>query len=479
MNNEQNRYTSKLYEPATSLTASMIADKKNKVKQDQLYYPRLHLAPPFGLLNDPNGLAYFNGYYYIFYQYHPNQVDHGLKHWRMFKTKNFTTYDDFGITLAPHNEDDNFGVYSGGAIPFNDELLLFYTANHRDLQDTKVRKQTQYLVSLNKEDTIKERIQIIPYNDNYTDHFRDPYPIILNGIEYILIGGQRHDKSGCIVAYECSHRFRTIVKVKELKLPQQLNSSYMIECPCLFQQDEQFALIFSPQGLTTEVVTQKNIFDVMYVMGTSLDELANKPLQQLDYGFDFYAPQVFNDGQRSILIGWLGQAMTIYPYDEIYEWSQMLTLPREIKIQDNQIYQLPLPEVLVCRKAQRDITTFQEITSRVMDFEFHATHFEMKIGNDLNYIQIALHDDTFTFDRSHMDKQVNIEYGCERVVQLKPCNHEFRIIVDASAIEIFIDAGRYVLTSRFFIENMQYIKVSGDLVGNMYDMNEITVKECF
>ena len=29
-----------------------------------------HLEPPEGLMNDPNGLSWFRGKYYVFFQYH-------------------------------------------------------------------------------------------------------------------------------------------------------------------------------------------------------------------------------------------------------------------------------------------------------------------------------------------------------------------------------------------------------------------------
>ncbi len=48
-----------------------------------------HLEPPFGLLNDPNGLAYFKGEYYIFYQWNPYKCEHKDKHWALVKTKDF------------------------------------------------------------------------------------------------------------------------------------------------------------------------------------------------------------------------------------------------------------------------------------------------------------------------------------------------------------------------------------------------------
>lgn len=35
------------------------------------FYPAYHLAPPTGWMNDPNGLAYCDGLYHVFYQHHP------------------------------------------------------------------------------------------------------------------------------------------------------------------------------------------------------------------------------------------------------------------------------------------------------------------------------------------------------------------------------------------------------------------------
>ena len=44
------------------------------------YAQHFHLTPEQGLLNDPNGLCYFQGYYHIFYQYNPHATDHSTKY---------------------------------------------------------------------------------------------------------------------------------------------------------------------------------------------------------------------------------------------------------------------------------------------------------------------------------------------------------------------------------------------------------------
>ncbi|MDO4556706.1 MAG: hypothetical protein Q4B70_16450, partial [Lachnospiraceae bacterium] len=35
----------------------------------------LHLEPPKGWLNDPNGLSWFQGNYHVYFQYNPENAD--------------------------------------------------------------------------------------------------------------------------------------------------------------------------------------------------------------------------------------------------------------------------------------------------------------------------------------------------------------------------------------------------------------------
>ena len=60
----------------------------------------------------------------------------------------------------------------------------------------------------------------------------------------------------------------------------------------------------------------------------------------------FYAPQTMEDDKgRRIIVGWMG-----VPEEEDYptvknEWLHCLTLPRELKVIDGVLYQLPIDEM--------------------------------------------------------------------------------------------------------------------------------------
>ena len=48
---------------------------------DARWYPRYHIAPPFGWCNDPNGMCYYKGQYHFFYQHYPYEPRWGPMHW--------------------------------------------------------------------------------------------------------------------------------------------------------------------------------------------------------------------------------------------------------------------------------------------------------------------------------------------------------------------------------------------------------------
>ena len=51
--------------------------KSNTGKYGLVY----HIVPPYGLMNDPNGLIYFKGQYHVFFQWNPTDTKHANKHW--------------------------------------------------------------------------------------------------------------------------------------------------------------------------------------------------------------------------------------------------------------------------------------------------------------------------------------------------------------------------------------------------------------
>ncbi len=474
------RFKQQMYKKIEDINIDDINRDIEKSNNDKINYPNFHIAPKFGLLNDPNGLSYYNGEYQIFYQHCPGDVKHGMKNWHHLTTKDFITYNDYGIKLKPEKSFENYGVYSGGAIQVGDNLKLFYTGNERKEDKNYKRYPNQCVATMDKDYNILDKKLIIEPDQNITEHFRDPIPLYINEENIIIVGCQNSvTYEGCIRIYYTDDTFTYIKKDSFLKTNFPLQGVFMYECPCYVSDEENEAIIFSPQGIENKTKYEyNNIYNVAYSISYKGDILdanwESKNVYQLDYGFDFYAPQTFIDHLgRSILIGWLGQATNeTYPFDEQNRWSQMLTIPREITIKGNKLYQKPIEEINNLREKEIIINSGTNIIdTKTFELSFNTKgDFDIKLGNKKDFIQLSRVNNEIIFDRSNMSHLVNEEFGNARYLNIYDEELTVKMFVDKSCIEIFINEGEYVMTSRYFIDEFNAITIENCYQMQMHNL---------
>ncbi|MBM4764427.1 sucrose-6-phosphate hydrolase [Bacillus sp. B15-48] len=427
-----------------------------------------HIQPVTGLLNDPNGFAYYNGEYHLFYQWFPLGPVHGLKHWYHTKSKDLVHWENAGMAVEPSNQFDSHGAYSGSAIEENGQLFLLYTGNTRDVNWN--RKPYQCLAVMKQNGCITKNdssvIQEVP--SGYTDHFRDP-KVWKQGDEfYAVIGAQRETKTGCVVLYRSTNlidwQFLGEIKT-ELE-----NFGYMWECPDYFELDNQGVFIFSPQGLKPEGDFYQNIYQSGYMIGRPLDLETNQfihdAFHELDRGFDFYAPQTMKDPKgRRILVGWMGLPEIGYPTDK-NGWAHCLTLLRELSIKDGKLIQKPVSELELLRGekteanklVKNESVVFEGFEGEVYELfvEFSANTaqefgIELRVGADeKTVIKYNAVTKKVVFDRTESGQSFAMEYGSVRKCSLNTDELSFRIFVDVSSVEVFVNNGEEVFTGRIF-----------------------------
>lgn len=437
-----------------------------KVQEDNYFYPSFHIVPKHGLLNDPNGLYQDDeGYYHIFYQWFPYGTVHGLKHWYELKTKDFKQYVDLGVGISPDDEFDSHGCYTG---------MTFYDEGNYHVYYTGIVKEGDDLVPTTVHARIKnekiEKTGVIETVDLslYTYNFRDPFVFKRNNLYYMITGAEDIHHQGVLLLSKSLSPDKGFERLGEIELKDKHHLGYMLECPNYFEENDTGVLVFSPQGIESDSkYNYRNVFSVVYAVGKPIDvdnltfDYTN--YYELDKGFDFYAPQVFTDNQnRRILYGWLGNSKTAYPSDN-YQWAHMLTIPREIKVIGDKLSQTPLKELANLRGNIEENLTYKEVTEKAFELNFVVKEGSFKLYNEKQeFIEFKVTDDEYIFNRGHMTYTYNNQYGQVRYAKReKKSEHQARVFIDHSSIEVFLDDGLTVFTARFYLEGDWMIQSKG------------------
>ncbi|TNG94314.1 glycoside hydrolase family 32 protein [Pasteurellaceae bacterium USgator11] len=435
-----------------------------QVATDQDFRPDYHLVAPFGLINDPNGLVFDGEKYHIFYQWYPYGAMHGMKHWLHYTTPDFQQFT-LADTLIPTEMFESHGCYSGGALPLGGCIAAFYTGNTRRSSDN-ARIPYQNIAVFSNDGKLLDKYPLVTCSPaGYSEHVRDPKPYFtLDGKVRFICGAQRDNLSGTAIVFEMENINTPPQLLGELSLSDFDNRNiFMWECPDLLKIGEKDLFIWSPQGKQREAQQFQNNYHSTYVIGKLNDlQFEVEQFGELDYGFDFYAPQTFaglDNSESAVMIGWVGLPDLQYPTDE-YGWHSTLTMPRRLSVKNNRIYQTPLeqyyPQNLTALSLQQT-TTLADLDRRYLKFSPHNTDFSLQLFDNPQgqHLTLSYQNGVFCLDRSASEQSESmLSLGEQRYCAIGDLQ-QVEIFIDRSVIEIFLNGGEKALTSRFFIKNRQ------------------------
>lgn len=438
----------------------LLAEEKyrNTVKKDQ-YRLKYHLMPYVGWMNDPNGLCQFHGVYHIFYQYNPEDAEGSKKGshkgWGHYSTQDFIHFVKEDNALFPDSEMDRDGAYSGSAFIKDDIIHFYYTGNIKfDGDFDYINEGRGHYVNYfySKDGFHFSQKQTLLKNSDYPNemscHVRDPKIYQEDNYFYMILGSRTRDSKGGLLIY----RSKDLNEWKYFKkLTTDYEFGYMWECPDLFELQGTKVLITCPQGVEKDGYRFENVYQngYFFIDGKMDEHQTLRDFYELDKGFDFYAPQTFEDeNHRRILIGWMGMPDVPYTNPTVEHcWQHALTLPRKLVLKNNQIYQYPIEETKLLRDKKHTVnlcanekynysTNVCEIKIQSLPKQFHIS---LRKDVELNY-----QDDIFTL------KMGNSGFGrTERHIEINEIN-SIDIFSDRSSLEIFINKGEAVFTTRVY-----------------------------
>ena len=446
------------------------------IAKKSYWKPLFHIAAPANWINDPNGFCSYNGEYHLFYQYHPYSSKWGPMHWGHVSSKDLATWITEPIALAPTDEYDKDGCFSGSAIEKDGKLYLLYTG-HVELDtalggDDRIESQC---LAVSEDGKHFEKwgnnpvIARLPENLNLlTAHFRDPKIWKHENMYYAVVGAQTKQETGQIVVYKSDDlynwEFLNIMATSNAGE----NLGFMWECPNFAEFDGCEALVLSPQGVNPEGNKFLNLHQSGYILGKMnyesgvFERLSD--FDMLDYGFDFYAPQIMQDeiNNRCIMIGWLDMWESEMP-EQAEGWAGMMTIPRILKYKNNKVYSVPAPELAKLRKEH--VHHEQKISGATKFNGIAGDCYELNTNVDLtmaNKFMLKLRvsdteETVITYDKSSEILKINRDksgkaLSGEREVNISLVDNKLslQIFSDRSSLEIFVNGGERVLSSRIY-----------------------------
>lgn len=352
------------------------------------------------------------------------------------------------------------------------------------------------------------------YPDTCTNHVRDPKVWEQDGVLRMLLGAHERDTaagnektadercdSGVVLIYDfndCAESWTLHSVIRGTNaLGQRDAFGYMWECPFLVQLYDQEFLSVCPQGLREDADAEliagrepssgteprasaskglrlndsanlqenassesldkwQNIWQSGYFPLPEGQKLINVETVSTDsfvlwdHGFDLYAPQTFvDDSGRTILIGWMGIIDPIYhSYPEGIGFCHNLTLPRELSLSgDGVILQHPVKELDAKR---RECVEF--VVDAVVKIDRLSADIEISgvCGDGTLTLNDTLVLSYFKgiFALQFIDEDTAAG-RTQRSIRLKELS-DLRVIVDGSTVEIYLNDGRAVFSTRWF-----------------------------
>ena len=439
---------------------------KQKRTVNEKYRLGYHMMPPCGWMNDPNGLVRFGGKYHLYYQFNPFDTRTGTMYWGHFVSDDLISYEDTGVALAPKEAYES--IFSGGAIEDGGAITALYTLHYEqgDFQKEEVYKAVSADGQNFSNDVCVFDNGRLPANLSRKD-FRDPCPVKIGSKYYVFLGGKDMLLNRGVIIVLGGH---TLDKLEyEFYIGPFAELGDMGECPSYFKIGGKDVLIASGCHVHERDNDFMNVNASVFIVG-ELDfengKMAVDFIKEIDKGDTFYAPQFIRGVEEPVMIGWLEMWNKPYPTRDMgHGWVGAFSVPRKIKYKNGDIFQQPVDglQKYHCKVTGNEVPACADI-----NFHFEGEGSLEIVGS--NGKVVILNDGNVCLDT----RLTNNSYGSIRRTNRNYENCDVRVLLDKSSIEVFVDGGREVISSRIYIDGNYRIALDGKISG--LKINEIRRK---
>jgi fructan beta-fructosidase len=451
---------------------------------NEKFRPQYHFTPVNNWMNDPNGMVYFQGEYHLFYQHHPESSVWGPMHWGHAVSSDMVHWEHLPIALFP---DENGFIFSGSIVIDTSDSTGFFDGGEGlvaifthagEHPNTKKPRQVQSLAYSKDKGRTWTKYKGNPVlEDSSIIDFRDPK----------VIWHEEERKWIMVLAAGNHVRFYSSIDMKSWNFESSFGETEgshlgVWECPDLFplpvDGGHRWVLIVSIGDSSAYNEGSRTQYFVGDFDGkTFTNENDPKAVLWLDFGRDNYAGVTWSDvpkeDGRRLFIGW----MSNWKYANqvpTETWRSAMTLPRSLSLSSTKegirLVQTPVHEISVLRNPvtsiQRTImlvpgeNILKDIKSKTFELKAkfmmkEASVFGLKVHQSKDEETIIGFDSRqsilYVDRRKSGDHSFHDAFSCvQKMDVIKGNQLSLHIFVDTSSVEVFVNDGRYVLTSLIF-----------------------------
>lgn len=158
-----------------------------------LWRPLFHGMPSGSWTNESHGMTYSDGKFHVFFQKNANGPYMSRLHWGHITSENLYSWREEPIAIAPGENYDIKGCWSGCVYDNNGTPSILYTAvDNARAVIAQANPADATLIDWNK-----QGIVINGRPSGLSDDFRDPYHFTVGGQQYIIVGTSKNGVGAC------------------------------------------------------------------------------------------------------------------------------------------------------------------------------------------------------------------------------------------------------------------------------------------
>jgi len=335
--------------------------------------PAYHYVNPEAMLNDPNGLCYWQGRWHLFYQAYPPEDTR--QHWGHAISDDLARWRDLPYCIYPNPERC---CYSGATLVEKDRVIAMY---HGTVAGNMVAVSHDPLL-LNWEKVTGGPVIPMPSEDASPAPYRvfDPCIWEKDGVYYSLSGGTKPEgpagKPG-----RANFLFRSEDLAHWTYLhPFVEDDDYSLvgddgACPYFWPIGDRHILLFfshmsGPQYLIGDYDTNRDKFVVTY--GAKFNFGAYKPS-------GLHAPSATPDGKGGLVV-----IFNMNHGKPTERWNQIMSLPRRMTVKGDDLYMEPIESLSTLRETPKRFDTMTLPANREVVLPTleggNTMEFEVEIG---------------------------------------------------------------------------------------------------